>query len=88
MIRQLQRLLARLDKQHALVLHELGYVPFSKAGTRLPFEVVSPAYGHQSFVVIANRHFEQWTESPGNDRLTRGPTRPFEPPCPYPPRQR
>ncbi len=52
--RQLQRLLTQLQKQNLLILDELGYVPFSKAGTELLFEVVSRAYERQSLIITTN----------------------------------
>ena len=57
----------RLD---LLVLDELGYVPFSKAGAELLFEVVSRAYERTSLLVTTNLPFEQWTEVLGSERLT------------------
>jgi len=68
--RQLQRLLARLEKHHLLVLDELGYVPFTKAGAELLFDVVSRAYERQSILITTNLPFENWTEVFGNERLT------------------
>jgi DNA replication protein DnaC len=53
-----------------LVLDELGYVPFSKAGAELLFEVVSRAYERTSLLVTTNLPFENWTEVMGNERLT------------------
>ncbi len=41
--RQLERLFNRLAKHHLIILDEFGYVPFSKAGAELLFEVVSRA---------------------------------------------
>ena len=52
--RQLQRLLKQLEKQDLLILDELGYVPFSKVGSELLFEVVSRAYELQSLVITTN----------------------------------
>jgi len=54
----------------ALSLDELGYVPFSKAGAQLLFEVVGRAYEQQSLMVTTNLPFEQWTEVFGSERLT------------------
>jgi len=68
--RQLERLLRRLEKQHLLVLDEFGYVPFSKAGAELLFEVISRAYERQSVILTTNLPFENWTEILGNERLT------------------
>jgi DNA replication protein DnaC len=68
--RQLQRTLTQLQKQDLLILDELGYVPFSKAGSELLFEVVSRAYERQSLIVTTNLPFENWTEVCGCERLT------------------
>jgi DNA replication protein DnaC len=68
--RQLQRLLTQLQKQDLLILDELGYVPFSKAGSELLFEVVSRAYERQSLIITTNLPFENWTEVCGSERLT------------------
>ena len=68
--RDLQRLLSQLQRHHLLVLDELGYVPFTKIGAELLFEVVSRAYERQSLIVTTNLPFEQWTEIFGSERLT------------------
>jgi DNA replication protein DnaC len=41
--RGLDKLLGQMEHHHLLVLDEPGYVPFSKAGSGLLFEVVSRA---------------------------------------------
>jgi DNA replication protein DnaC len=68
--RRLERLLKTLQRQELLILDELGYVPFTKAGAELLFEVVSRAYERQSLVVTTNLPFEQWAEVCGSQRLT------------------
>jgi DNA replication protein DnaC len=68
--RGLERLHRQLERQDLLVLDELGYVPFSKAGAELLFEVVSRAYERTSLIVTTNLPFEQWTEVLGGERLT------------------
>jgi DNA replication protein DnaC len=68
--RKLDRLLKQLERQQLLVLDELGYVPFRKAGAELLFEVVSRAYERQSLIVTTNLPFENWTEVLGSERLT------------------
>ena len=68
--RRLERLLKQLGRQDLLILDELGYVPFTKAGAELLFEVVSRAYERQSLVVTTNLPFEQWPEVCGSERLT------------------
>ena len=44
--RQLERFGKQLERLHLIVLDELGYVPFSKTGAELLFEVVSRAVCH------------------------------------------
>ena len=68
--RQLERLFGRLGKVHLIILDEFGYVPFSKAGAELLFEVVSRAYERQSIILSTNLPFENWTEILGNERMT------------------
>ena len=46
------------------------YVPFSKAGAELLFNVVSRAYERGSLIVTTSLPFEQWTEVLGSERLT------------------
>jgi len=68
--RRLQRVQKQLQRLDLLVIDELGYVPFSKAGAELLFEVISQAYEHHSLMVTTNLAFEEWTEIFGSERLT------------------
>ena len=68
--RQLLRLRAQFGKQDLLILDELGYVPASKAGSELLFDIISTAYERQSLVVTTNLPFENWTEVLLSERLT------------------
>jgi len=68
--RAVQRLQKQLDRQELILLDELGYVPFSKTGAELLFDVVSRAYERTSLIVTTNLPFEQWTEVLGSERLT------------------
>jgi DNA replication protein DnaC len=68
--RQLKRLIKQLERTQVLIMDELGYVPFSKAGAELLFDVVSRAYERQSLIVTTNLPFENWVEVLGNERLT------------------
>jgi DNA replication protein DnaC len=68
--RVLERFHQQLERLDLLVLDELGYVPFSKAGAELLFEVVSRAYERTSLMVTSNLPFESWTEIMGNERMT------------------
>lgn len=64
---RLKNALARLD---LLALDELGYVPASKVGAELLFDVISTAYERTSLIVTSNLPFESWTEVLGSERLT------------------
>ena len=68
--RTLQRLHKQLERLDLIILDELGYVPFSKTGAELLFDVISRAYERTSLIVTTNLPFEQWTEVMGSERLT------------------
>ena len=68
--RQLLRLRQQLAKLDLLILDELGYVPASKAGAELLFDVFATAYERHSLIVTTNLPFENWTEVLGSERLT------------------
>jgi len=68
--RDLSRLKKQLSKLDLLILDELGYVPASKLGSELLFDVISTAYERLSVIVTTNLPFENWTEVLGSERLT------------------
>lgn len=68
--KSLLRLRKQLSRLDLLVLDELGYVPASKAGAELLFDVISTAYERTSLILTTNLPFEQWTEVLGSERLT------------------
>jgi len=68
--RQLERFNRQLERHELIVLDELGYIPFSKAGAELLFEVISRAYERTSLILTTNLPFEAWTEILGSQRLT------------------
>ena len=61
------------ERQDLILLDEPGYVPFSKAGTELLFDVVGRVYEQTSLIVTTNLPFEQWPEVLGSERLTGAP---------------
>jgi DNA replication protein DnaC len=68
--RSLLRLRSHLAKVDLLILDEFGYVPASKAGAELLFDVIAIAYERSSVILTTNLPFENWTEVLGNERLT------------------
>ena len=68
--RRLQRLQKQLAAHHLLIVDELGFVPLSKTGAELLFEVFSQRYERGSVIVTSNLPFDEWTETFGSERLT------------------
>jgi DNA replication protein DnaC len=68
--RELERFNKQLERLELIVLDELGYVPFSKTGAELLFDVVGRAYERTSLMLTTNLPFEEWTEIMGSERLT------------------
>jgi chromosomal replication initiation ATPase DnaA len=69
-----ERKLLRFQKQIAsyelLIVDELGFVPLSKTGAELLFEMLSQRYERGSTLVTSNLSFAEWTEVLGSERLT------------------
>jgi len=53
-----------------LIIDELGFVPLSKTGAELLFELISQRYERGSTLITSNLPFEEWTETFGTERLT------------------
>ena len=68
--KRLLRLQKQLAKYHLLIIGELGFVPLSKTGAELLFEVFSQRYERGSILVTSNLPFDEWTEIFGSERLT------------------
>ena len=66
----LLRLQKKLASYKLLIIDELGFVPLSKTGAELLFEVFSQRYECGSIMVTSNLPFDEWTETFGSDRLT------------------
>jgi DNA replication protein DnaC len=69
-----ERRLLRLQKQMVsnklLIIDELGFVPLSKTGAELLFELVSQRYERGATLITSNLPFDEWTEVFGSERLT------------------
>lgn len=60
----------QLAKYTLLIIDELGFVPLSKTGAELLFEVFSQRYERGSILLTSNLPFDEWTEVFGSERLT------------------
>ncbi len=49
---------------------EPGFVPLSKTGPEVLFEVISQRYERGSIVITSNLPFDEWTEVFSSERLT------------------
>lgn len=68
-----KRLLLRqrqLAKVKLLIIDELGFVPLSKTGVELLFELISQRYERGSTLITRNLLFEERAETFGTERLT------------------
>ncbi len=60
----------QLVSQDLLIIDELGFVPLSKTGAELLFEIISQRYERGSIIITSNLPFDEWTEVFGAERLT------------------
>ena len=69
-----ERRLLRFQKQMTayklLIIDELGFVPLSKTGAELLFELISQRYERGATLITSNLPFDEWTETLGSERLT------------------
>ena len=65
-----EKKLLRFQKQIAshelLIVDELGFVPLSKTGAELLFEMLSQRYERGSTMLTSNLPFQEWTEVLGS----------------------
>ena len=69
-----EKILARVIKRYAsyglLIVDELGYVPFSKEGAELMFQVLAERHERRSVIITTNLGFGDWTQIFGDPTLT------------------
>ena len=67
---RLERLLAQLDWVDLLVVDELGYLSFTRAGAELLFQVFADRYERHSLLVTSNLAFSEWGTVFQGERMT------------------
>ena len=69
-----EKVLSRVIKRYAgyglLVIDELGYVPFSKEGAQLLFQILAERHERKSVIITTNMGFGDWTQIFGDPNLT------------------
>ena len=68
--RDLSRIVNRYKRFDLLVLDELGYVPFSKEGAELLFQVLAERHEQGSIIITTNLGFADWTKIFGDPNMT------------------
>jgi DNA replication protein DnaC len=68
--RTLQRLIQKYVRCYLLVMDELGYIPFSKEGSELLFQVLAERHEKGSVVITTNLGFADWTRVFGDAAMT------------------
>ena len=68
--KRFMRLQKTLASYQLLIIDELGFVPLSKTGAELMFELISQRYEQGSTIVTSNLPFDEWTATFGDERLT------------------
>jgi len=67
---RLERLISALEKLDLLIVDELGYLSFSRAGAELLFQVFAERYERGSILITSNLPFSEWSQIFQGERMT------------------
>jgi DNA replication protein DnaC len=67
---RLDRFLATLERFDPLIVDELGYLSFSRAGAELLFQVFADRYERRSLLITSNLPFGEWGQVFQGERMT------------------
>jgi DNA replication protein DnaC len=68
--KQLGRAVKRYASYGLLIIDELGYIPFSKEGAQLIFQILAERHERKSVIITTNKGFGDWTEIFGDPSMT------------------
>ncbi|NIA31976.1 MAG: ATP-binding protein [Actinobacteria bacterium] len=68
--KKLRALIKRYFNYGVLIIDELGYVPFSKQGAELLFQVLAERHERKPVIITTNKGFGDWTQIFGDPSLT------------------
>lgn len=68
--KKLGRIVKRYAAYDLLILDELGYVPFTREGAELLFQILTERHERKSVIITSNMGFADWTQIFGDPNLT------------------